>query len=139
MEPEGILRRYSLQESGQYPVQADPGYPEYVAIPRQMSYPSSPERMLKMRHVSVPMGLPPHIQQEMIANHANHGSEKVRRYSLQENKKHVSFSHNSVPQEPKQEMSRNVSYPNGPGTQKQRRYSVCAVPQQQKPGQQKKA
>ena len=126
MEPEGIIRRYSLQESGKHPVQADPGYLDYGrGLPRQLSYPTSPDGIVKMRHVSVPMGLPAHMQQEMIP------VDKVRRFSLQEHKKHVSFSQNSVPQEPKPELNRHVSYPNGPGTMKMRRYSVCAVSRQQ--------
>lgn len=129
MDPKVNLRRYSVQENGTFPVQAYPGSPVNpgTEIIRQASYPNIPEG--KVRHVSFPnaqMGLPNHIRQEIV------NGDKMRRLSLQEHGKHVSFSQENIYYtDSKSESNRHVSFPNGPGTKKMRRYSVCAMPQQQ--------
>ena len=105
MDPEDKIRRYSLQERGKHAAQAHPGY---LAV--TSNHGKAPNKLLYA------------VRKESMDN----PEDRVRRLSLQERGPYALQAHTGqLEQAPK--TNRHVSYPNGPGTTKMRRYSVCAV------------
>ena len=110
MDPEDKIRRYSLQERGKHAAQAHPGYYN-VALEHGRRLTPPPNKLLYA------------VQRESM----DHPENRIRRLSLQERGLPPFVQANQPQAEPGPSANRHVSYPNGPGTKKMRRYSVCAV------------